>query len=426
MTLVIVEFTVPFFAFLGMKQLFENKISKEQFLRAIKYSLYILGGICVFFLLFPGILQNFAAAQDSQLPDWFAQSLRDDRKAILRKDAFRSLIFIFLGAVVVYAFFFKKMKYQYAILLLGVFILIDMWSVDKRYLNDDQFVRETEVKTPFKKSRADQIILNDKEKNFRVLNLAVNTFNDASTSYFHNHVGGYHGAKLQRYQDLIEFHIHPEMREIINTLQKEKSLKNIDRVLKQQDILNMLNTKYIIYNPKAAPIVNKSVFGNAWFVSDYEMVENANEEIEVLNNINPKETAIIDKRFKDQLAWKEFGRDSSASIKLVEYKPNYLKYQANTSKNQIIVFSEVYYPHGWKVHVDGELQDHFRANYILRGMTIPPGEHTIEFEFKPKAYYVGNKISKISSIILLLLFFGYLGFELYRYFIKDNKKVIKE
>ncbi|MFO7828546.1 MAG: hypothetical protein R6V23_07995, partial [Bacteroidales bacterium] len=274
-TLVIFEFTAPLFAFIGLKQFFNNKISKEQFLKALKNSVYILGGICLLFILMPGIFQDFTGNADGQLPGWLSEPLREDRKTLLRQDAFRSLIFILIGAGILWAFYYKKIKYKYVIGLLGIFILIDMWPINKRYLNDENFTSKQEVKNPFQKSKADQDILQDQSKNFRVLNLTVNIFNDASTSYYHNSIGGYHGAKMQRYQDLIEYHIQEEIQNISKTLQSDNAQQQLNQTLKKQKVLNMLNTKYIIYSKDATPVKNPHTLGNAWFVDDYEMVPDA-------------------------------------------------------------------------------------------------------------------------------------------------------
>ncbi|MGM0498341.1 MAG: YfhO family protein, partial [Bacteroidota bacterium] len=416
-TLVVVEFTVPLFAFLGLKQFFDNKISKEHFLKALKNSVYILGGICLLFILMPGIFQDFAGNSDGQLPGWLSEPLREDRKSLLRQDAFRSLIFILMGAGVLWAFYYKKLKYKYVIGLLGILILIDMWPVNKRYLNDENFASKQEVKNPFPKSQADQYILQDNEQYFRVLNVTVDIFNDASTSYYHNSIGGYHGAKLQRYQDMIEYHIQNEIQNVSKTLEGDNARQHLDQTLKDQEVLNMLNMKYIIYRKDARPIRNQHRLGNAWFVDDYELVPGAMDEIKALNDFDPAKTAIIDQRFEDELKEvKQLTKDTSGHISLTHYEPNHLKYEYQADSKQLAVFSEVYYPKGWKIFIDGEETELFRANYILRAATIPAGEHEIEMKFKPKSYYMGEKVSGYSSIILILFLIGVIGFEGYRWY----------
>ena len=414
MTLVIAEFTIPLLAILALHKVIKREIEKQQFWKALKNSLYIVGGICLLLLLMPGIFQDFSGPSDAQLPGWLAEPLRDDRKAVLRQDAFRSLIFILIGAGTVLAFYFKKLKKEYALLLLGVFILTDMWAVNKRYLNEDNFARPQEVKNPFPKSRSDQVILNDPEENFRVLNLAVNTFNDAGTSYYHNSIGGYHGAKLQRYQDMIDYHIQKEMQDIITTLQgKGVNRQQLDSVLQRQDVLNMLNTKYIIYNKQQAPIQNKHRLGPAWFVDDFVLVQTAEEEINALDRVDPAQTAVIHENFESQVKGQELNQDRSGSIKLTHYQPNHLQYNYQANSRQLVVFSEVYYPHGWEFYVDGEKQNLFRADYILRAAVIPEGKHQIEMKFEPRSYHQGNRISGYSSISLLILTVLALGYNLF-------------
>ena len=278
-----------------------------------------------------------------------------------------------------------------------------MWGVDKRYLNDNNFVSKREAKEPFKMSQADKYILQDTDPNFRVFNLSVDPFNDASTAYFHKSIGGYHGAKMKRYQELIEYQIS----------------KN------NMDVLNMLNTKYFIIpdnNRQPVPQYNPEALGNAWFVNNYHIVEDANEEIAALSDFNPANEAIIDKRYSRYVEGKEFTKDSLSYIQLESYKPNQLIYKAECSNEELAVFSEIYYPKGWNVFIDGQSVNHFRANYILRAMVIPAGSHTIEFKFEPKSFYLGNKISLASSSILLLLLLLIFGSEFLSYYRNLNSK----
>jgi uncharacterized membrane protein YsdA (DUF1294 family) len=423
MTLVIVQFTVPFFAFIGLRKLFNSEtIDKQRFFKALKNSVFILGGICLLFILIPGIFQDFAGPSDARLPEWLQSALRDDRKSLLRGDAFRSFIFILIGATILWAYFSKKIKYSHTLLLLGAFILIDMWTIDKRYLNEENFAPEREVENPYPKTRADNFILQDKTKNFRVLNLTVSVFNDANTSYYHNSIGGYHGAKLQRYQDMIEFHIQNEIKNIGNSLQGKNARQKLDQTLKKQEVLNMLNTKYIIYNKKSAPVKNPYRLGDAWFADKYRLVPDAITEIKTLNNIDPSKTAVIHEEFEEKLQ-NDYKKDTTGQIMLTQYEPNYLKYDYHANSEQLVVFSEIYYPDGWELYIDGEESEILRANYVLRAATIPAGEHTIEMKFKPKSFYLGNKISGIVSIILLIFIGLTLVYEGYFYYKRDfNQK----
>jgi hypothetical protein len=275
--------------------------------------------------------------------------------------------------------------------------------IDKRYLNNDNFVSKREAKNPFPEMPVDKAILQDKDLSYRVLPLQ-NPFMDARTSYYHKNVGGYHAAKLRRYNEVIEHHLAPEMQKLIGVLQAGGTP---DSAFSNLPAINMLNTRYIIYDLNASPIKNSNALGNAWFVEDYGIVENADEEIEALKNIDPLAKAIVDKRFSSHLEGKTFRKDNAGSLTLTEYQPNYLKYQSKASSEQLAVFSEVYYDKGWNAYVDGEIVPHFRANYILRAMVVPAGEHTVEFRFEPKSYYIGNKISMASSILLILAIVGF-------------------
>ncbi len=255
---------------------------------------------------------------------------------------------------------------------------------------------------------ADEAILKDKELYFRVLPLQ-NPFQDARTSYYHKNVGGYHAAKLRRYQEFIDHHLQPELQQFVTSLQNRQSA---DSTLQSLDAINMMNTKYIIYDLNQAPIRNPYQMGNAWLVENYKIVENADEEIEAMQDVDPAETAVIDKRFKNFVDGKQFSKDQAGSVKLTEYQPNYLKYIANTTSEQLTVFSEIYYEKGWKAYVNGEEVPHFRVNYVLRALVLPPGENTIEFKFEPASYYLGNKISLASSLLLILAIAGYMFTEI--------------
>jgi hypothetical protein len=326
-----------------------------------------------------------------------------DRKSMLRLDAFRSFFLIALSAGVLYAWSIKKIKTNQLIILVGVLILVDLWSVDKRYLNNDNFVTKREASNPFPEMPVDKAILQDKDLNYRVLPLQ-NSFMDARASYFHKNVGGYHAAKLRRYQEIIENHLMPEMQEMVKGLQAGSQP---DSVFQNLGTINMLNSRYIIYDLNQPPIKNPSALGNAWFVDNYKIVANADEEISALNQINPVNEVTIDKRFSDNVNGQKFQKDINGSVTLTEYKPNYLKYKAKSASEQLTVFSEVYYDKGWKAFVDGKEVPHFRVNYILRAMVLPAGDHTVEFKFHPESYYTGNKISYASSVLLILALAGY-------------------
>ena len=411
MIMVIAMFATPLLGFLSLKQILNNEIKKEEIFRALKYAFYIAGGLTLFFALFPGVL-DYSSNSDTQLPEWIIEAIKADRKNMLRNDAFRSFVFISIAAVVIWLFLKEKIKKNQFIIILGALILIDLWVVDKRFVDKDNFETARKMKNPYPKTKADEFILQDSDPNFRVLNLTVSTFQDASTSYYHKSLGGYHGAKMQRYQELIDFHLQKEMQQLINILNKKSSFNELMNAFKELDVLNMLNTKYVIYNKNAPPLNNAHALGNAWFIDSIVLAENANEEIEQLYNINTAKTAVLDKKFKNEITGLSFLNNDSASIKLDSFAPNKIVYQSNSSTKQLAVFSEVYYPKGWNAYIDGELHNHFRANYILRAIIVPSGKHTIEFKFEPKSYYLGEKVSFASSLLLIIFFLGVLFMEI--------------
>lgn len=407
MMLILVQLSFPLLGFLFVNTLLKSEINKKHF---IYISLSVIGLLLVFYIMPTVWFDFFNRAEIAQFDKLLAsyksnpnaltqiRELKDEivsaRIEIFKKDAFRSLFFVLSTALVVYLFIIKKVKQNAFLLILGVVILVDLWGVDKRYLNDDNFVSKRQEKQFFQMTEADKYILQDKDPNYRVLNLTVNTFSDASTSYYHKSLGGYHGAKLKRYQELIEFQIS----------------KN------NMDVLNMLNTKYIIVpdnNKQPLAQRNPDALGNAWFVGDFRIVPNADAEIQALSEFNPSQEAIIDARFEDIVAGKDFTRDAMSNIKLDSYKPNHLVYSAKCAEEKLAVFSEIYYPKGWNVTIDGEPVDYFRANYVLRALLIPKGEHIVEFKFEPKSYFIGQKVSLASSVILLLALLLVFGREFY-------------
>ncbi len=286
-----------------------------------------------------------------------------------------------------------------------------MWPINKKYLNNEDFVPKRKAEVPFTPTKADEIILTDKDPDYRVLNIAVSTFNDASTSYFHKSIGGYHGAKMKRYQELIENSISKEIQEIAARFKNIKTQEDLDGVMSGLNSLNMLNTRYLIYNPGAAPIKNPNSMGNVWFVEKCKIAANANEEIESVSKIDISNTAVVDKQFSNLVSGKNFRIDPSSEISLKSYVPNKLVYSSKSNSEQLAVFSEIYYPKGWIASIDGKETPHFRANYVLRSMVIPAGNHEIVFEFKPSIYNKGTKIAFASSALLLLAFGGFLFLE---------------
>jgi hypothetical protein len=321
----------------------------------------------------------------------------------LQNDAFRSAVFVLLGAGVIWSMVEEKLKVNTALLILGGLIVIDMWGVDKRYLNDSNFVSDREAKNPFTATTADLEILKDKSIDYRVLNLGVSTFNDASTSYFHKSIGGYHGAKMRRYQELIDFHISNEMALIGQRLEKIKSQSGVDSLFLGLNALNMLNTKYLIYNPQTTPVLNKQALGSVWLVDKFKIVENADQEIAALKLIDPAKEIVCDKKFEHLLSGVALTSDSNARISLTTYSPNKMTYHYQGNGNQLAVFSAIYYPKGWNAYIDGKITPYFQANYVLRSMLLTKGNYDIVFKFEPVSFLTGHKISLWSSLLLLLL-----------------------
>jgi len=396
MILIIAEFTIPLLGFIALDKFLSSSIDVKEKRKPLKSAFYITGGITLIFALFPSVFLDFLSEKDLNpiasgivTPDGFLDALALDRSSLLSSDAWRSFIFIGLTFGLLMLYLKRTIKAQYVILLIGVLVVCDMWNIDKRYLNEDNFVRKSKIKIPYKPTQADNFILSDKDPNFRVFNTSVSTFNDASTSYFHKSIGGYHGAKLKRYQELIEFHI---------------SKGNMD-------VLNMLNTKYFI-SRDGKPQLNSSALGNAWFVNNINLVKNADDEIAALKEFDPINTAVIDTRFSNYII--DSLNNFSSIIKLDTYKPNYLKYSSESLNDGIAIFSEIYYKNGWNAYIDGVKTDYFRANYVLRALKIPSGKHTIEFKFEPSVYSTGENISLASSLILFILLFFVSYKEFYR------------
>ncbi len=406
--IVIQQFAMALLGVLAIKEVYQRKITNEEFMKGLKYAFGITGGLALLFAIVPGIAGSFSGSTDAQYmqmgwPKELINALISDRQSFLREDSFRTFIFVTLAAAGLWAWWNNKIKGQYAIVLWVVLIIGDMWTVNKKYFNNDHFTSKKEVAVPFQKMTVDKEILKDKDLYYRVLNLQ-NPFADARTSYFHKSLGGYHGAKMKRYNELISYAIQPEMQALIAGFKKPAS---IDSVMNYLPVINMLNTKYFIYDLNSAPLPNSHALGNAWLVKSVKMVGKADEEVTLLKNFDPKSTAIVNKSFEKDLAGFT-SASGEGEIKLKEYQPNYLKYEASVnSGSQLAVFSEIYYPKGWKSFIDGKETAHVQADYVLRAMVIPSGKHEIEFKFEPQSFYLGNKVSMASSILLLLAIGGY-------------------
>ena len=407
--IVIQQFSMALLGALAIKEVYLRKISNEEFLKGLKYAFGITGGLALIFVLLPGMAGSFSGSTDAQYaqmgwPQQLIDALMADRKSALRTDAFLAFLYVSLAAGGLWAYWNHKIKAQYALVLWVALIVVDMWPVNKRYFNNDNFTSQKEVAVPYQKMPVDEAILQDKDLYYRVLNFQ-NPFADARTSYFHKSLGGYHGAKMGRYNELTKYGITPEMQTLAGSSNQPAS---IDSVMGTLNVINMLNTKYLIIDTKQPPLPNSHALGNAWLVKEVKVVENADMEITSLKNFDPKSTAIVNKDFVEELDGFNAG-SGEGEIKLTEYKPNYLKYEAQINGgDQLAVFSEIYYPKGWVSLIDGKEAEHVQANFVLRAMVIPAGRHQIEFKFEPQSYFMGNKVSMASSILLLLAMAGYL------------------
>ncbi len=414
MTLVIAQFCIPFLGILALRDIYESAISRKDIMKGLKIAFGITGGLLLLIIAIPGIAGSFLNQGEVGYPDWLKTAMVSDRKELLRTDALRSLVFVTAGAAVLLAFIKDKLRKEYSIVVIGVLVLLDLWTVDKRYLNSDRFERPSAIQKSVVPTPADAFILKDQSYN-RVLNLAVSTFNDNTpTSYFHKSIGGYHGAKLKRYQELIDSALLREINAFIGAAGNARSAEDLIPPLAKAPALNMLNTRYIIYNPEAPPVINPYALGNAWFVENPVFVENANQEIMAINSLNPVTDAVIDKKFRDLVTGTSYPPAHGDTIYLTSYQPNELIYKYSAATEKLIVFSEIYYPAGWKCYVDGTEKPYMRANYVLRAMVAPAGDHEIKFSFNPESFVTGNKVSLASSILLFLLAGGFIANELIR------------
>jgi hypothetical protein len=473
MTLVITDFLIPLMAILGLNEVVKRPEILSEKRLALGVSFAATAGLCLVFWLMPDSFFTFDYLQEGirgQLESMLGQNgfdkvkseqwinglisnLEQVRMEIFKADALRAFLLITAGAAALFAY--SKLKFNPIILAVLVFFISvgDLFSVDKRYVNKKDFVNKTKSLVPFEPSLADEFIYSretsnvpelgnkamayrdealkrkkriksgnnaaDENKyrylglmantNFRVLNLSTSTFNDAATSFFHKSVGGYSAVKLERYQEMIEFHIQKNMKSVSGMLRGGMTDSIFQVGMKNQFALNMLNTRYIIYNAEAKPLINESALGNAWFVKEVKRVKNADEEIQAMNSgFDPARTAIVDQRFADQLPANLSSNTEGNKILLESYSPNALSYKCSAAENGMIVFSEIYYSKGWNAYLDGKLVPHFRTNYILRGMVVPKGNHVIEFKFEPTMLYTAESISLAASSILIALIIGML------------------
>ncbi|OPZ26144.1 MAG: Bacterial membrane protein YfhO [Bacteroidetes bacterium ADurb.BinA174] len=425
--LVVAEFTIPLLAALAVKEIIQKPEMVKTNMKYLGISWVLTGGIALLFwmmpkLFFPNYISNFEMQQLQSLPAEHLQpiirNLTDMRVSIFTADAWRSFYIILGGVLILIAFMMGKLKAHWMVAAITVLCLGDMWSVNKRYLNDSNFTPKSNQQQMFAQSPTDQYILQDTTKYYRVLNMATSTFNDGVTPYYHKTIGGYHAAKLRRYQDLIDVHLSKEM----GTLQQDivKTQGAMDSVNAEgYKALNMLNAKWVIMPTQQGtiPIENPYAMGNAWFVNDIQFVDNADDEIDALAAIDLHTQAVADKKFESVLqGFNVSPADSASTIALANYDSNFITYNIDAKKDELAIFSEVYYPKGWKITIDGKPTEMLRANYTLRALPIPAGKHTVEFRFEPTSIKITDGIAYAALIIMLLT----AGWLIFTYF-KRNK-----
>ena len=421
--LVIAEFTIPLLAMLALKKIVDGEVTKEKLKVPLLVSFALTGGIALLFSLMPEtFFGSFVSSSEmhalQSLPAEHIQpliaNLTEMRQAMFTADALRSFYIILTGTGVLLACLYGKLKKEYAVGIILVLCLVDLWTVNKRYLNDEMFVPKSERETPQEKTQADELILRDQSLDYRVLNLASNTFNENETSYYHKSVGGYHAAKLRRYQELIERHISPEMQRLFRAVSEaggDMTQVNGDSIY---PVLNMLNTKYLIFpleGGQTVPIQNPYVYGNAWFVDKLRYVDNANQEMDALGRLDLRHEAVADAKFKTQLG-EAVVQDTASVAVITAYEPNRLTYDVNSGKGGVLVFSEIYYP-GWTATVDGEPVELGRVDYVLRAMNVKPGRHEVVLSFFPKSVDTTETFAYLAYGVLILVVLG-AGFMEYR------------
>ncbi|MBS2209864.1 YfhO family protein [Carboxylicivirga mesophila] len=421
MALILASMAMPVLGFLGLKTILEKPevLKKDSKWFAIAFAL--TGGVSLLFALFPGAfgIYEFLSPMESQqigaqiqqggeqaqMYQLLESNLIAARQVLMTSDAWRSFVFILLGSGSIWFFAQGKLQKRYLMWGLALIVFIDLWGVSKRYLNNDNFVTKTKARQELAQSKADQAILKDSDAYYRVFPIYRDPFKDGFTPYWHKSVGGFHGAKLRRYQDVADYYLMNDWQELMRVLQMAQTPGELEVAMENMPVLNMMNTKYIIYNPGAAPIFNPNYMGNAWFVKDVQEVANPDEEIAALGTTDLHSTAVVEKRFINKV--QNYAVDSvMGRIQLTHYAPDYLIFESNAPQEQLAVFSDIYYDKGWKAYIDGEEAEMIRTNYILRGLMIPAGEHDIEFRFKPQSFAVGQTVAIISSIIILLLIIG--------------------
>jgi len=419
--LVIAEFTIPLLAMLALKKFLEEPEQMKPRMKYVGISFLLTGGVAMLFSVMPSaFFDSFISSGElralQSLPAEHVTPLTNNliemRQAMFTSDSLRSFYIILVGTGILLAVVFGKLKKEYAVGIILVLCLVDLWTVNKRYLNDEMFVPKSEREAPQQKTQTDELILRDQSLDYRVLNLASNTFNENETSYYHKSIGGYHAAKLRRYQELIERYINPEMQRLFSSVSEaggDMTQVKGDSIF---PVLNMLNAKYFIFpleGGQTVPIQNPYVYGNAWFVDQLNYVDNANQEMDALGRLDLRHQAVADAKFKAQLG-EAVEQDTASVVTITGYEPNRLAYDVNSGKGGVLVFSEIYYP-GWTATIDGGPVELGRVDYVLRAMNVKPGRHEVVLSFFPKSVNTTETIAYISYLILFLVIIGALFME---------------
>ena len=416
--LVIAEFTIPLLAALALKKIVDEPEVLTKQMKFVYISLALTAGVALLLALFPGMMEPFVSDQERQMitsiqgmdgntANMILSNIAAMREAMVSADAWRSVIVILIGFALLFLYKMKKLRADYMVICMAVLCLVDMWQVDKRYLNDEMFVPKSERDMPHQATSTDLAIMKDKSLDYRVLNLASNTFNENETSFFHKSIGGYHPAKLRRYQEMIDAYIAPEMQAAMQAIAaKNGNMQEVDGA-KVFPVLNMLNTKYFILPLQGGatmPLQNIYAQGNGWFVDKINYVADANAEYAGVGKIDVRHEAVADKKFESVLG-KAQSNDSTAKVKLVKYEPNNLQYTIDSKKGGVVVFAEIYYP-GWTATIDGQPAELGRVNYILRALNVKAGKHTVVLDFHPTSISTTETIAYIAIVILLLAIIG--------------------
>ena len=427
MILVIVCFNIPLLAFMAIDRIVKEP---ELFVKQKKQVLIafgLTGGLSLIFFLIPGIFSFFTerenlifnqqlAGADPQYASQFRQFMAELEAAriyIFRHDALRSFILIALAFALTWYFANKKLKLVWFLAALALLITVDLWLVDHRYLNKDNFISKRQQDNTMAMTTADELIKQDPDIHYRVANLTVSPWADGTTSYHHKSIGGYHGIKMRRYQDLIDLYLSQGLQNIIEVLNAQPTQIQLDSVLAAQQVLNMLNTKYFILNPASQPLMNPHAMGHGWLVNDIKLVNNADEEYMALGSTDLSRVAVVDKRFAKLVTEDLIHDQVSGTVELTEYRPNQMNYTLSLDQRTLVVFSEIFYEGGWHATLDGEEVELLRANYILRALPVDAGTHSLEMKFIFEPFEKGEKMSLFGSILVLLILLGGLAYFVY-------------